>query len=667
MELNEKLTLWVKLTGIDPTKEQATYTINLCGTHLGSYDIKCMNDKIKEALSYDDSGLFADAYLCVYFDKFIKNKEISVKEMIENPDTKKFLEDAERLYMALQESHSAEKILMDASKAMEFYDMSADNLTVFDIAEIRTSAQRCMDDKLKVLQFSAGKPSENGFKMTKDIYMYRDLDAMLYCAANNTIDGVSLGYIRDAKKITDSYFAFIIKNGENLYLLTDKPKYVHPLQKENSRCPGRDMFGRTETNMFPYETIAAIDTSDLWGSGRYGTKEIDASNERLLTKDDMRVKIGVFADMSSDEAFWTVLMISMIRDRFYKEIPQYELSYSGSMIHSKEIEASECSLVIRKELPTMELKNIESITDTEDFGCKYEYPMLDYIINRYKDKVDNSLLNLINGTEQFKLVDKEYSYKCGFMNRDIYHPIIAFDSNTACGTKDEILKDQRWIARYNYAYQINNLAKQDYKENADSIKRKIRNILCGRLRDLCIDFVKSKLDCPAEKYTFNNWYGSHSMASFPFGYNWFTNKKDMTCIFSGKAPGVVIKIVPENIEQLAQICDCKVSDFPEQIQHWKKNNHRYTGNCLLDRLDPLSFMVNDPFLEMNFSITILLSKKEYLAICNEASMSKDEFWKNVPPTCYNNSEGCSGNFKKDKNLNYILMEKCKKCKYLKGE
>lgn len=259
MELNEKLTLWVKLTGIDPTKEQATYTINLCGTHLGSYDIKCMNDKIKEALSYDDSGLFADAYLCVYFDKFIKNKEISVKEMIENPDTKKFLEDAERLYMALQESHSAEKILMDASKAMEFYDMSADNLTVFDIAEIRTSAQRCMDDKLKVLQFSAGKPSENGFKMTKDIYMYRDLDAMLYCAANNTIDGVSLGYIRDAKKITDSYFAFIIKNGENLYLLTDKPKYVHPLQKENSRCPGRDMFRRTETNMFAYINQKAND------------------------------------------------------------------------------------------------------------------------------------------------------------------------------------------------------------------------------------------------------------------------------------------------------------------------------------------------------------------------------------------------------------------------
>lgn len=141
----------------------------------------------------------------------------------------------------------------------------------------------------------------------------------------------------------------------------------------------------------------------------------------------------------------------------------------------------------------------------------------------------------------------------------------------------------------------------------------------------------------------------------------------MNCIFSAKTPGVVIEIVPENIEQLAQICDCKVSDLPEQIQRWKKNNHRYTGNSLLNRLDPLSYMVGDPFMEMSFSITILVSKKEYLAICDEAGVPKDEFWKNIPPTCCNNIEGCSGNFKRDKSWNYILMEKCKKCKYMKRE
>ena len=86
----------------------------------------------------------------------------------------------------------------------------------------------------------------------------------------------------------------------------------------------------------------------------------------------------------------------------------------------------------------------------------------------------------------------------------------------------------------------------------------------------------------------------------------------------------------------------------------------------MDRLDPLSFMVDDPFLELNFSITILLSKKEYLAICDEVGMPKDEFWKNIPPTCCSDSEGCLGNFKKDENWNHVLMEKCKRCKYLKG-
>ena len=96
-----------------------------------------------------------------------------------------------------------------------------------------------------------------------------------------------------------------------------------------------------------------------------------------------------------------------------------------------------------------------------------------------------------------------------------------------------------------------------------------------------------------------------------------------------------------------------ITDIPE-IVYWIDWIHCHLWSMIL-------------FLKWIFQLRYFYQKKEYLAICNEASMSKDEFWKNVPPTCYNNSEGGSGNFKRDKNWNYILMEKCKKCKYLKGE
>ena len=222
MKIQDKLDLWVKLTNVDPTKEQKSYTINMSG-RLSDFDIKQMNDKIKEALKYDATGIFADAYLSEYFEKFIADKSFSVKEMLANPETESFLADAKILQDALIESDSANMIKSDAEKAMNFYGMSAEELSLSDIIEIRTSAERCMNGKLRTLQFSSGTPSESGFKMSKGIYMYRDLDAMLYCAADNVLDGVSLGYIRNAGSLTDSYFAFIIKNGKNLYLLTDKP------------------------------------------------------------------------------------------------------------------------------------------------------------------------------------------------------------------------------------------------------------------------------------------------------------------------------------------------------------------------------------------------------------------------------------------------------------
>lgn len=66
MKIQDKLNIWVKLTNVDPTKEQKSYTINMSG-RLSDFDIKQMNDKIKEALKYDATGVFADAYLSEYF------------------------------------------------------------------------------------------------------------------------------------------------------------------------------------------------------------------------------------------------------------------------------------------------------------------------------------------------------------------------------------------------------------------------------------------------------------------------------------------------------------------------------------------------------------------------------------------------------------------------
>lgn len=672
MKIQDKLNIWVKLTNVNPAKEQKSYTINMSGG-LSDFDIKQMNDKIKEALKYDATGVFADAYLSEYFEKFIADKSFSVKEMLANPETESFLADARLLQNALAESDSANMIKSDAEKAMNFYGMSAKELSLSDIIEVRTSAERCMNGKLSILQFSSGTPSENGFKMSKDIYMYRDLDAMLYCAADNVLDGVSLGYIRNEGNLTDSYFAFIIKNGRNLYLLTDKPKYGHPLMSSyrHSRCPGRDMSRRIEDNMFPYDSVANIDTSDLWGSGRYGTKKTDNKNALEITESP-RIKIGTFKNMEKCEAFWAVLMISMIKDKFYKEVPQYELSYTGSMIQTNKIEASEYALTIRNTLPAMKLHDIASIDDTADCGCENEYTVLNYIVDRYKDRVDKDLLNVIADTDEYALIDKKYTYNDGFLSSDVIHPVKAFDLSAACGTKEEIEADQKWMARYNYAAQIQKLAEDDYEQHRQSVSLAVGDKIIPRIREICKSFVKGELSDRARKQTFSIWYNGNTGADYKFGYNNYSNKSDMKCTFSGKTPSVALVIEPKNVDELAFVCGCKKEELPEQIQHWKEEV-RYCGNELLNRLDPMSFKISDPFQKMTFKIVILLSKKEYLSICDEAGVKRDKFWELEKPSCFRysrfeNNDTCCGRNTYDPEAKYLIsLKKCRKCKFFKQQ
>ena len=672
MKIQDKLDLWVKLTNVDPTKEQKSYTINMSG-RLSDFDIKQMNDKIKEALKYDATGIFADAYLSEYFEKFIADKSFSVKEMLANPETESFLADARLLQNALAESDSANMIKSDAEKAMNFYGISAEELSFSDIIEVRTSAERCMNGKLSTLQFSSGTPSENGFKMSKDIYMYRDLDAMLYCAADNVLDGVSLGYIRNEGNLTDSYFAFIIKNGKNLYLLTDKPKYEHPLMSSyrHSRCPGRDMSRRIENNMFPYSSVANIDTSDLWGSGRYGTKETDDKNA-LEIMENPRIKIGTFEDMEKHEAFWAVLMISMIKDKFYKKVPQYELSYTGSMIQTNKIEASGYALAIRSALPVMKLHDIASIDDTADCGCEDGYTVLNYIVGKYKDRVDKDLLNVIADTDEYVLVDKKYTCNSGFMNSDVIHPVKAFDLSTACGTKEEIEADQKWMARYNYAAQIQKFVEDDYEQHRQSISLAVGNKIIPRTREICKSFVKGELSNCARKQTFSVWCNDSTWADYKFGYSNYSNKSDMKCTFSGKTPSVALTINPKNLDELAFICGCKKEELPEQIQHWKEGTGHY-GNELLNRIDPMSFKLSDPFQNMTIKVVILLSKKEYINICDEAGVERDKFWELSKPNCFRynrfeDNDTCCGKKTYDpETKSLIWLKKCGKCKFFKQQ
>lgn len=648
LNFKEMIALWVKITRVDPTEDNRSYTIYLDG-RLSDYDVKRMNDRIKESLTYDDTGLFAECYLKVYFKKFLTNKNMSLLELITNKDADGLISDIKTLYYALEENDAEKQVLDEARKAMKFYNLPFE-LDLFSVIELRTSALNCINKKLRTMQFSSGTAGDD-FKMTRNIIMYKNLNALITCAAKGKINGVQLAYIRDKKRITDSYFAFVIKNGDNLYLLTDMPEYSHSLRSDMSRCPGRDMSNRIESNWFPYDTVADINVSDLWGSGRYGTSEKSTKLSTVLNEESLYTVIGTIDSLSQDEAFWFIMMLSLIKDKFYdKPAPKLPISYVGEMINTPLIEKSENALIIQDTLPSLNLGVID-FENTKDM--KYQTELLKFdndnspLIKRYKNQVNADLLNVISNTDKSIMIEDKYAIK------DVFGEVqgckyLSLDLNQA-GTKEELEYKQKWLLRYNYATEINRLIHEDYERNALSIREEIRNLISARIKDLIVmqlqgKLVGHKLIHSKEPMNFGQEYseGKYDLGKFMtttymwhkydyhrvtyrFGHDEYSNLADVKCALTGKQGSLILHIEIKNADDLALVCGISKDNLPLQVQDYDIRD-KYYGNPILNNIDPMVWHLKDEFNEMRFDINIALSKTEYKNLCKEAGVPVNKFW-----------------------------------------
>lgn len=693
--LNDRLNLWIKITGVNPAENKKSYKIYMDG-RLSEYDIKMMNDRIMESLEYDDSGMFAEAYLDLYFKKFIDNKNISLTEMLENSELADFISDIRTLYNSIKEVNAGNIILNRAKKAMDFYNLPSEQLDLLSVLELHSSAMNCIyNDKLTLKQFSSGNKG-NDFKFSKDIYSFKSLDDLIVCSAKGKLNGVTLGYIEDKEELTDSYFSFIIKNGDNLYILSDIPKYKHPVQKGMSRCPGRNMSNRIDSNWFPYESIAGLNTEDLWDSGRYGIKHKDSKEISTNVNEDIPYRIIGNLDMlPQEEAFWLIMMVSLIEKKYYKEdAPVLPLSYTKSMIKSSLLEKTENALTVQRVLPSLDLGLLNTIDETN--GLEYDNDRYngenDYLIERYKSKVDSTILNIVENSEieQLMIEDRSNIIKDSW-GKEVGYKFAPLSFSYA-PTEDEILYNQKWLARYNYANNINKAVEEDYELNKAQISATIENYIKNRLEDLVLMHLKKELKGKklqfhgfSEEYkeeyislsqeiTFDKWYEDVDARFVFFNNNGnyiHPNKSEYRCVFNNKGKAdVVIRINCKNADDLALICGISKSDLPVQLQNWDKR-HKYHGNNILDNIDPFAWVIKDKFNDMNFSVDIIMSKKKYIEFCLKAGVDVVKFWEDVKPNCYNfhswtGDNGCIGKNKYDKNTGYVLCKKCENCKWRKG-
>lgn len=483
MTLKEKLNLWVKITGLDPSEEKTSFSINLSGK-LSDYDIKVMDDKIKEVLQIDETGLFTEAYLGIYFKKFIKEKTVSLMDIVLNTEMQELAEDCRTLYQAILETGAEDEIIRNAKSALDFYDLESDKLNAENIMDIVTSAKHCVNKGLKLDQIAKGRFDKTSFKASNEIYMYRSISDVIRYAAKGAITGVSLCYIRNEKNIDESYFAFLIRNGENLYILSDRPVYKYPIQRNFSRCPGRDMSRRIEGNWFPYSSLSGIDISDLWGGSRYGVSETDTELSNIIEEDAVRVKIGTLKSMDQCEAFWAVYMFQLIKEKFYDgKVSCPELSYCKANIICPGLEDNgRKEIVAAGNIPLIPLAapTLDDANELEYDGHASQH-LYDYLLERYIDKVNLKIMDLVDGRDDEFMLLPENS-KTNDWGTKITPRYESLNLNEL-RTEEALKYDQAWLARYNIAKAIADMEEKDYEHNNISIIRTITELFRRSLRE----------------------------------------------------------------------------------------------------------------------------------------------------------------------------------------
>ena len=482
-KIEEALTLWIELSGVDP---------GTCSFSTSTYDIVQMHRAIKEAFELDESMitgcLLLDYCATIYFSE----RSFSVMELLDDPEkTSEYVSKASRCFNLIRTPEfkdicqSFSDTLSLALKNYGFYTEPVQQYLgdKFSLGLVRRDALRGIA-KLRVDQFLKGEPEPASVnpKYNTDVYQFWNVNSLL-SAACTMPSGVSLCLIRDPDEL-QSYFAFVIRNGGNVFVLSDVPEYTHPLQAQMSRRPDREFDARAFRHHFPYNLLNF--TFDEEQERIYSTS---AEQGEIVPYQKEVFPLQKICNLLPDEVVWVTMMFDLIVEKFWTQSYQAkELSYTTEMIQVEtplleQAQANNLPVANYQKLglKALTVTDIHSDVVTEAQVGKSGRRGLRWMEDFYADKVNTHALNLFKrgpripffkdgDTETIRdLTAKEFkSYS--FMNKhDTIITSIESLNPSRFGTKDEVSNDRMFIARYNLAQNINHLANLDYEAQKEKI------------------------------------------------------------------------------------------------------------------------------------------------------------------------------------------------------
>lgn len=650
MKLQDVLDQWRKIVNLfTPEQEDNPFG-----------DIYDYQERVATAVKLDDTGLSAVLIIANVLEDYIENQDLTLKQLVvDRKRVGQFVKLYTKLYDTLhnQEIESVVRNFQDGFavllKQAGYYSDAIGKLIEdrYAIAELRLSALKA-SKSLQVYQFSSGEPTSTKILFSDSISEFYDVNMLLKATQQAGYpDGVSLCLIRDTVRDEFSYFVFVVKNGRSLYLVTDKPDLPSPNYKAvgRGRAVERSFAKRIDQHFFPYELMGAEIDEKL---GKYVINRHSYTTAIQVFSPFWKT-IGKISQTQPDELVWMFMLFGLFQQKYFgPEMPKLPLSYSAAAINVptnqelvRALTTTTTGLIKFEPLEFAPL-TLDTLTNAnpELMAAWAIKPtgQNDWMEERYKGKIaqPEKVLNLLTSPGEDllyrnrKIVVSPSEHKLFFDDYDDnkqYAHLHGMEL-TEIGSPASLRNKYIWFARKNEASAIELEARREFKEKEDEIKAWYKERVIGNLDALKQAIVKGEFwttatvhdrdgfDCHTER---SNVFRLYTMKQRTEQRIWTldgvilhgTSSRHLTCYFNNAVASYEAVFYIQDGWGISDMCGLKFEELPVFLQN-VRYNERYSGNSILDAVDPLEDLEN-PWKTVSWSVHIFLSKSSYKAMCKE--------------------------------------------------
>ena len=570
--------------------------------------------ELEESIAVDPSGLTSALIIAAHVDNYLQDASFSLSDILAGkhlaslatPNKIVELLNSPGIVKGKQEFKNS---LLIATKQIGIEETEESLNNPYTLAFLRLNALTTFKGMRRDQFVTGNSELRTPFQLNTWIYEFININSMIAAAARQAMDGVTLTLIRDPEIPEHSYFGFLIRYGENIIFLSDRPKFDNPAQSSWTRNPGRDLQRRMNRSLFPYSVL------DIQYDAR--DRAYVKPTQGLVLHQETAFQVAKLSNICKDEAIWAVLLTDLIHSFICKNAwKQEKLTYTAEMVVNPQA-LQDKGVIVPSGYSQLEVQPItknevthQAVSNTfrvKSSGCR------SWLEDLYGDQVSESILRIDTGNLLMlgNTSAKEDSYLA-----------LKTQKLTNFGTEQELQKSRIWLARWNYTRQIIVEAQKDYKVKVDEVKEWYLGKLLARLPVLVDAIVKGQYLAPYE-----NMQSGFKMGPLDVVQTNILQKLEESDTIGRSTPitsgysrqfdefyGINNELGTQrfrfkinNPTAIAQICGCELHELPIYLQHY----HEYEperGNWMLDDVDPMDAFHNiNPWDDFPAKVTVFVS------------------------------------------------------------